>query len=44
MLAEPTGMELPVSGFAVEDNGYQAPASDGSGEVVVKKTLTDYSY
>ena len=38
MLAEPTGMELPVSGFAVEDNGYQAPASDGSGiEVVVKE-------
>ena len=38
MLAEPTGMELPASGFAVEDNGYQAPASDGSGiEVVVKE-------
>ena len=37
MLAEPTGMELPVSGFAVEDNGYQAPASDGSGIVVVKE-------
>ena len=37
MLAEPTGMELPASGFAVEDNGYQAPAADGSGvEVVVK--------
>ena len=37
-LAEPTGMELPASGFAVEDNGYQAPASDGSGiEVVVKE-------
>ncbi|MBJ10005.1 MAG: aconitate hydratase [Flavobacteriales bacterium] len=38
MLAEPTGMELPASGFAVEDNGYQAPASNGSGiEVVVKE-------
>jgi aconitate hydratase len=36
MLAEPTGQELPSNGFAVEDNGYQAPAADGSGiEVVV---------
>jgi len=35
-LAEPTGQELPSKGFAVEDNGYQAPAEDGSGiEVVV---------
>jgi aconitate hydratase len=35
-LAEPTGQELPSAGFAVEDNGYQAPAEDGSGvEVVV---------
>ena len=35
-LAEPTGQELPSKGFAVEDNGYQAPAKDGSGiEVVV---------
>lgn len=30
-LAEPTGSELPAAGFAVEDNGYQAPAEDGSG-------------
>jgi len=29
-LSEPTGMELPELGFAVEDNGYQAPAEDGS--------------
>ena len=29
-LAEPFGMELPSQGFAVEDNGYQAPAEDGS--------------
>jgi aconitate hydratase len=37
-LAEPTGMELPPNGFAVEDNGYQAPADDGSGiQVVVKE-------
>ena len=35
-LAEPTGVELPVKGFAVDDNGFQAPAEDGSGiEVVV---------
>lgn len=31
MLADPTGIELPPKGFAVEDNGYQAPAADGSG-------------
>jgi aconitate hydratase len=36
ILAEPTGSELPAQGFAVEDNGYQAPAEDGSGiEIVV---------
>jgi len=29
-LAEPTGSELPSKGFAVDDNGYQAPAEDGS--------------
>lgn len=34
-LAEPTGSELPANGFAVEDNGYQAPAEDGSGVQVV---------
>ena len=31
MLAEPTGYELPPKGFEVKDNGYQAPAEDGSG-------------
>src|SRR5690554_1086460 len=32
----PTGDELPEKGFDVEDNGYQAPAADGSNiEVVV---------
>jgi aconitate hydratase len=37
MLDEPTGVELPPTGFAVEDAGYQAPAVDGSGvEVAVK--------
>ncbi len=29
-LAEPTGHELPPTGFAVEDAGYLAPAEDGS--------------
>ncbi|MEM1121506.1 MAG: aconitate hydratase [Bacteroidota bacterium] len=36
MLDEPTGMELPPKGFAVEDRGFHAPAKDGSNvEVVV---------
>ncbi len=36
MLTPPQGDELPKRGFAVEDNGYQAPAEDGSGvEVIV---------
>lgn len=30
-LDEPVGLELPPEGFEVEDNGYQAPAEDGSG-------------
>lgn len=35
-LNEPVGTELPSLGFAVDDNGYQAPAASGSGiEVVV---------
>jgi aconitate hydratase len=29
-LEAPVGDELPTRGFAVEDNGYQAPAADGS--------------
>jgi len=29
-LDEPLGLELPLKGFAVEDNGYQGPAEDGS--------------
>ncbi|MBE7443543.1 MAG: aconitate hydratase [Flavobacteriales bacterium] len=38
-LAEPKGDELPTKGFAVEDNGYQAPAEDGSKvEVIVSPT------
>jgi aconitate hydratase len=34
-LDEPTGMELPEKGFAVEDPGYQAPAADGSSVQVI---------
>jgi aconitate hydratase len=30
VLDEPSGLELPTKGFAVEDAGYQAPAEDGS--------------
>jgi aconitate hydratase len=30
MLSEPSGFELPPKGFAVDDNGYQAPAADGN--------------
>ena len=38
-LDPPTGWELPVKGFAVEDAGYQAPAADGSHvEVIVSPT------
>lgn len=33
-LDPPTGDELPVKGFAVEDAGYQAPAEDGSSVVI----------
>lgn len=33
-LDAPSGDELPVKGFAVEDAGYQAPAEDGSKVVV----------
>lgn len=29
-LAEPKGIDFPPDGFAVEDNGYQEPAADGS--------------
>ena len=29
-LDEPQGIEHPIQGYAVEDNGYQAPAEDGS--------------
>ncbi|MBU1012899.1 MAG: aconitate hydratase [Bacteroidetes bacterium] len=29
-LDEPKGFEMPAKGYAVEDNGYQAPSADGS--------------
>jgi len=36
-LEPPSGEELPLGGFACEDNGYVAPAADGSqAEVIVK--------
>jgi aconitate hydratase len=35
-LSEPAGLEMPPAGFEVEDNGYVAPAEDGSGiEIMV---------
>ncbi|MBC7934027.1 MAG: aconitate hydratase [Rhizobacter sp.] len=34
-LDAPSGYELPVRGFAVEDAGYQEPAADGSGVQVL---------
>ncbi len=38
-LDPPSGDELPVKGFAVDDPGYQAPAEDGSGvQVAVSPT------
>ena len=37
-LDPPSGDELPVKGFAVEDAGYQAPAEDGSGLVIDVKS------
>lgn len=40
-LDEPTGFELPVKGFAVDDPGYQAPAADGSGVQVVVSPTSD---
>lgn len=40
-LQEPKGIELPLKGFAVEDNGYQAPAEDGSGVNVIVKPDSD---
>ncbi len=41
MLAEPTGYELPLNGFDVEDNGYQEPAADGSSIDVIVNPDSD---
>jgi aconitate hydratase len=40
-LDPPTGIELPEKGFDVEDNGFQAPAKDGSGIDVVVNPESD---
>ncbi len=40
-LDPPTGLELPPKGFDVEDNGYQAPAEDGSGINVIVSPTSD---
>jgi aconitate hydratase len=40
-LDPPTGDELPVKGFAVEDAGYLAPAADGSGIEVKVNPASD---
>lgn len=41
MLDEPTGLEMPAKGFAVEDAGYQAPAEDGENVSVVVSSTSD---
>ena len=41
MLDEPKGIELPPSGFAVEDAGYIAPALDGSTVQVLVSPTSD---
>src|SRR6202008_4802374 len=40
-LDPPTGYELPPTGFAVDDPGYQAPAADGSKVQVKVKPTSD---
>ena len=40
-LDEPKGIDFPPQGFDVEDNGYQAPAEDGSAVEVIVKTDSD---
>lgn len=40
-LEEPSGLELPPKGFAVEDAGYQAPAADGSNVTVAVSPTSD---
>ena len=38
---EPTGLEMPPRGFAVEDAGFQPPAADGSGVQVLVDAQSD---
>ena len=40
-LDEPEGIEMPVNGFAVEDNGYLAPASGGKKVEVIVDPKSD---
>jgi aconitate hydratase len=40
-LDEPTGLEMPTKGFAVEDAGYQEPAADGSQVSVIVDPQSD---
>jgi aconitate hydratase len=40
-LNEPQGIELPLKGFAVEDAGFQAPATDGSKVQVAVSPTSD---
>lgn len=40
-LDEPTGLEMPTKGFAVEDAGYQAPAENGENVQVVVSPISD---
>jgi aconitate hydratase len=41
MLDEPSGLELPTKGFAVEDAGYQQPAEDGSSVTILVSPTSD---
>ncbi|MCS7076603.1 MAG: aconitate hydratase [Bacteroidia bacterium] len=41
MLDEPKGLELPPKGFEVKDNGYQAPAEDGTNVQVIVSPTSD---
>ncbi len=41
MLDEPEGIEMPVKGFAVDDNGYLAPATDGNKVEVIVDPKSD---
>ncbi len=40
-LNEPEGIELPAKGFSVDDNGYKAPAADGSKVEVLVDSKSD---